>query len=503
MSATPDRVIPSSASVLTSPSSVPLCVDLDGTLINTDSLHEGLVALLKRNPLYTFALPLWLAQGKSAFKHNVALRAPLDVDALPYNDDVVALLKSERGRRPIVLCTAAHERYAQAVSDRLGLFDRVFATGEINLAAPEKVQLLVGEYGERGFDYMGDHLKDVGVFRAARRAIAVNPAAPLRRRLAEIENLDRVIDGTPRGGVRAWLRALRVHQWIKNLLVFIPLAAAHRVGDPRAVFATAAAFVIYGLTASAVYLLNDLVDLKADRVHPRKRRRALASGAISIPAALAAIPALLIVALVLAWKISPQLSALIALYFLTSNAYAVRLKQVPILDSLVLAGLYTLRVLAGAAAISVTPSFWLLSFSIFFFFSLALSKRHSELLEFAKIDAEPAVGAQPSRPSSALAIPGRGYQRGDLTVIVAEGTASGIAAVLLLALFINSESARGEYRHPEALWLICPLVLYWVTKLWLNSQRGQIEDDPVVWAVENRVSRAIVVLCLVLFVLAI
>jgi 4-hydroxybenzoate polyprenyltransferase len=151
----------------------------------------------------------------------------------------------------------------------------------------------------------------------------------------------------------------------------------------------------------------------------------------------------------------------------------------------------------------VTPSFWLLSFSIFFFFSLALSKRHSELLEFAEIDTESAAGAQPSRPSSALAIPGRGYQRGDLTVIVAEGTASGIAAVLLLALFINSESARGEYRHPEALWLICPLVLYWVTKLWLNSQRGQIEDDPVVWAVENRVSRAIVVLCLVLFVLAI
>lgn len=490
---------------MTSPSSVPLCVDLDGTLINTDSLHEGLVVLLKRNPLYAFALPFWLARGKSAFKSQVASHAPLDVDALPFNGEVLALLKSERGRRPIVLCTAAHERYAQAVSDRLGLFDRVFATREFNLAGSEKVRTLVGEYGERGFDYMGDHLRDVGVFRAARSAIAVNPGAALRRRLSQVENLDRVIDGTRRGGVRAWLRALRVHQWIKNLLVFIPLVAAHRARDPRAVLAAAAAFVIYGLTASAVYLLNDLVDLKADRAHPRKRQRALASGAISIPAALASIPLLLGVSLVLAWQLSPQLAALIAVYFFTSNIYAVRLKQVPILDSLVLAGLYTLRVLAGAAAISVTPSFWLLAFSVFFFFSLALAKRHSELLELADADGEPAGEAPRAshRRSSDLAIPGRGYNRGDLNVIVSEGTASGIAAVLVLALFINSESARGEYRHPEALWLICPLVLYWVTKLWLNSHRGQIEDDPVVWAVENRTSRAIVVLCFVLFVLAI
>jgi 4-hydroxybenzoate polyprenyltransferase len=490
---------------MASPSSVPLCVDLDGTLINSDSLHEGLVVLLKRNPLYALALPVWLAQGKPAFKNKVALRAPLDVDALPFNDEVLALLKSERGRRPIVLCTAAHERYARAISDRLGLFDRVFATEEVNLAASEKVRTLIGEYGERGFDYMGDALQDVGVFRAARSAIAVNPAAGLRRRLSEVENLDRVIDGTRRGGARAWLRALRMHQWIKNLLVFIPLVAAHRAGDPRAVFASAAAFVIYGLTASAVYLLNDLVDLKADRAHPRKRRRGLASGAISIPAALMSIPVLLLVALVLAWKLSPQFAALIALYFLTSNAYAFRLKQVPILDSLVLAGLYTFRVLAGAAAISVTPSFWLLSFSVFFFFSLALSKRHSELLELADPDGEPAGETRrPSpRPSSDLAIPGRGYNRGDLSIIVSEGTAAGIAAVLVLALFINSESARGAYRHPEALWLICPLVLYWITKLWLNSQRGQIEDDPVVWAVENRTSRAIIVLCFVLFVLAI
>jgi 4-hydroxybenzoate polyprenyltransferase len=469
-----------------------MCVDLDGTLIAGDTLYEGLIGLLRRNPLFVFALPGWLMRGKAAIKAEIAARSPIDASALPYNAGLLALLRDMHGTRPIVLCTAAHADYARAVADHLGIFDRVMATDDINFDAHQKAEALVAEYGERGFDYAGDQSSDLTVFAVARQALAVNASLRLRRRFPEIKNLTRVIDTHPASRLTTLVKAIRIHQWIKNTLVFVALLASHRVTDTAA--------VAYGLCASGVYLLNDLIDLKEDRAHPRKRQRPLASGALSIRAALFLMPVLFTSAFVLALAISPLFTALLLTYCVVTNLYAFWLKRVPILDTIILAGLYTLRILAGAAAIPVVPSFWLLAFSMFFFFSLALAKRHSELLELEESNGATAAGA---RRSGETAIPGRGYSPEDQATIVAQGAAAGQAAVLVLALYINSDQVRAQFKHPEVLWAICPLMVYWITKLWLNAQRRQIRDDPVVWAVKNRVSRAIGILCLIIFAIAI
>jgi 4-hydroxybenzoate polyprenyltransferase len=479
---------------------VPLCVDMDGTLILTDSLYEGLALLVRRNPLYLLAVPFWRLRGKAALKREIAERAPLDAARLPYNAALVAFLERMRGTRPLILCTAAHERYARAVADHLGLFDRVMSTGESNFSPNEKANALVAAFGEGGFDYAAERAEDMQVFSVARRAIAVNPTPGLRRRLPGLPNLQETIEDHPIRGLRALPRIMRLHQWVKNVLVFVPLVASQRFSDERSLLIAVYAFLIYGLCAWSAYMLNDVLDLNADRAHPRKRHRPIASGALSIRTGMLLVPALLILSLSLAWMLSTKFAMFLAAYFIATNLYAFWLKRVPMLDVSVLAGLYTLRILAGAAAIDVVPSFWLLAFSMFFFYSLALAKRHSELVEL--VDNTPSLVREPGHHARDV-IPGRSYRAEDLSTIISQGTSSGLAAVLVLAFYINSDTVREHYRRPEALWLICPLMLYWIAKLWLNAQRRQINDDPVIWALTNRVSRAIAVLCVALFLLAI
>jgi 4-hydroxybenzoate polyprenyltransferase len=480
-----------------------MVVDLDGTLVRTDTLYEGLIGLLRNNPLYAFALPGWLMRGKAAVKAEIAARSPLDATSLPYNSGLLAMLGEMRGTRPIILCTAAHTDYAHAVAAHLGLFDGILATERANFDAPRKVDRLVAEFGKGGFDYAGDQAADLAVFAVARRAFAVNATSALRNRLAEVPNLAQVIDSNPPPRIRTFFRAIRIHQWIKNVLVFVPVLAAHRLNDLGALMSVAMAFIAYGLCASSVYLLNDLIDLHADRNHPRKRHRPLASGALSIRSGLILMPILLGSAFMLALMISPLFALLLLTYYVVTNLYAFWLKRVPILDTIILASLYTLRILAGAAAVPVAPSFWLLAFSMFFFFSLALAKRHSELLELDEVSNVPPLADVSVRASGGTAIPGRGYNAEDRATIVSQGTSAGTAAVLVLALYINSDQVSGQFKHPVMLWFICPLLLYWITKLWLNAQRRQITDDPVIWAVKNRVSRAIGLMCLLLFALAI
>lgn len=480
---------------------LPLCVDMDGTLILTDSLFEGLALLVRRNPLYLFALPFWLLRGKAALKREIAQRAPLDVALLPYNTKLIAYLEHTRGTRPIILCTAADHRYAHAVADHLGLFDRVLSTRETNFSPREKAQALIAEFGRGGFDYAANAKADMQVFGAARRAIAVNPTAGLRKRLSGLSNLEETIEDRPVQGLRALPRVMRLHQWVKNVLVFVPLIASQRFYDERSVITAVYAFLIYGICAWSAYMLNDVLDLTADREHPRKRHRPIASGALSIRTGMLLVPALLVLALSLAWLLSESFAMILAGYFVVTNLYAFWLKRVPMLDTSILAGLYTFRILAGAAAIDVVPSFWLLAFSMFFFYSLALAKRHSELVEL--VSNTPARARAPGHSARNEVIPGRSYRAEDLSTIISQGTSSGHAAVLILAFYLNSDTVQAHYRHPEALWLICPLMLYWIAKLWLNAQRRQINDDPVIWALSNRVSRAIAALCVILFLIAI
>ncbi|MDQ6831744.1 MAG: UbiA family prenyltransferase [Gemmatimonadota bacterium] len=471
----------------------PLIVDMDGTLIDTDSLYEGVMQLWKIEPRLPLLIPLWLLRGKAALKREIANRVTLDAAFLPYNQRLLSQLRQRKGTCALVLCSAADHRFAGAVAAHIGLFDEVVATrGDVNLTSGAKARALVERYGAGGFDYAGNDVADLRVFADARHAHLVNPTFALRRRVSQVTNRAAMHDVPARAmwsRLREYLRALRPHQWVKNVLVYVPLLATTSLEHLDKFVPATLAAVCLCLVSSSGYLMNDLIDLGADRRHPRKRLRPIAAGTVPLQHAMAMIPLLLITAFAIASRISLLFSGVLLLHLVCASLYTFWLKRVPLLDTLVLAGLYTLRIFAGAAAIMVVPSVWLISFSMFFFLSLALAKRHSELVELQGTDNDGAI-------------PGREYQTEDLGTLISQGSASGYSAVLVLALYIDSTQVRQQYRHPEIIWLICPLVLYWINKLWLNSARRQINDDPVIWAFKNRVSRGIAFLSVVLLLLA-
>jgi 4-hydroxybenzoate polyprenyltransferase/phosphoserine phosphatase len=466
--------IPDGNHLMDSPGTNPIAVDLDGTLARTDTLVESLFALLRERPAAALGLLPALAGGRARLKARLAAQVELDPALLPLNAPLVEWLQAQRdaGRR-LVLVTAADQRIAHAVAARVGLFDAVMASdGTQNLKGATKAAALVERFGAGGFDYVGDAWADLPVWRAARRAIVVGGERLVRaaRGVAEVER----VFPPPVPLARALPRALRPHQWVKNLLLFLPLLAAHLVTDGPALAAAMLAFVAFGLTASAVYLLNDLLDLPADRRHPRKRHRPFAAGDLSLATGLALVPALLGAAALLALLLPPAFAAILAGYFVITSAYSFGLKRVPVVDVMLLAGLYTVRVVAGAAAVAIMPSFWLLAFSMFIFLSLALVKRYTEL------DALRARGE--------LTASGRGWHVDDLPLVQSLGVSAGLICVLVLALYIDSTSAQALYALPEALWLVCPALLYWVSRLWLKTHRGEVHDDPVVFALRDRVS---------------
>jgi 4-hydroxybenzoate polyprenyltransferase len=458
-----------------------LAIDLDGTLIATDLLIESSLALVARNPLMVFALAAWALRGKAELKRRVAARIAVDAPNLPYAPRVVALAREARAAgREVVLATGSPQPWAEAVAGHLGCFDRVLATADgANLTASRKARALVARYGERGFDYAGNAGIDGAVWRVAQGAIVVDPLPGAVRAARGAPELIATIDERPPRAV-SLLHALRPHQWAKNLLVFLPLLTAHRLADPAALVPGIVAFVALCLVASAVYLVNDLADLAHDRVHPGKRRRPLASGALPLQYALVAAPALLVAGLLVASVLPVGFFVLVIAYFVATLAYTFGVKRVAILDVIVLALLYTIRVLAGAAAVQVVASFWLLAFCTFLFLSLAMAKRQVELERLAAAD---------------VAAPGgRGYVAADAPIVASLGVAAGMASVLVLALYIDSAAVAALYRSPHLLWPLCVLQLYWIARLWLLAHRGELHDDPVVFALKDRASLVLAVL---------
>ena len=455
----------------------PLVVDLDGTLLRSDLLLETGLVFLRDQPHRILAPLRWLMRGKAALKQELAHAAEIDVSVLPYDHSVLELIAAERGRgRRVVLATASHHRLAQRVSEHLGLFDAVFASdGACNLSAKAKRDALVREYGDRGFDYAGNSQDDLPVWETARHAYVVNASRTIERKARAIGNVVGTLgSGTP--ALRDWARALRLHQWLKNLLLFVPLLASHRYAELPLVFDALLAFLCFGLCASSVYILNDLLDLRDDRHHSRKRSRPFASGRLSIPSGLIAFPVLLVTAFALAvWRLPLAFAAGLATYYALTLAYSLGLKRRMVIDVITLAGLYTLRIVVGAIAIEVPLSFWLLAFSMFMFLSLALIKRHAELYHvLAKGHTEKARG--------------RGYFANDLQMIASLGAAAGYMAVLVLALYINDARTMHMYRRPEFIWLACPLLLTWVSRVWMLAHRGEMNEDPVVFALRDRIS---------------
>lgn len=467
--------------------SKPLVVDLDGTLIRSDILIESGFAFLKAMPHRFLEPPLWLSRGgKAHLKARLAEETDIDVSVLPYDAIVIEWLKAERqaGRR-LVLATASHERYAKAIADHLGLFEMTLATdGNVNLSAENKRERLVAEFGEKGFDYAGNSPDDVTVWQMANRAYVVNPQAGVERAARKIGNVERVIESRPRL-TRTLSKSLRLHQWLKNLLVFVPLLAGHMLESPDRALEATLAFFAFGLCASSVYLLNDLLDLEDDRHHPVKRKRPLASGALPLTWGGALCPVLLVVAFVVAALLPWRFAAVLLGYYVLTLAYSMYLKRRVMMDVVALATLYTTRIIAGTAAIGAHLTFWLLAFSMFIFLSLALVKRYAEL------QAMMTRGLAKTR--------GRGYVSDDLPLLASLGTASGYLAVLVLALYIQDAKTTSLYRHPQLIWLACPLLLYWVSRTWIITHRGLMHDDPIVFAARDRVSMLVAAACGLIF----
>lgn len=453
---------------------VPLCVDLDGTLVRSDLLVESALNVLAKNPLYIFLFIFWLLKGKANLKRRIAEIAVIDVTTLPYDKRLSSWLRQQETERDVVLCTASDQRLAEAVAVYLGGFSAVLGSDGIrNLAGKNKAELLRDRYGDGKFDYAGNDRVDLFVWRHARRAILVNASPRLVRRVERMQILDKVFEREGRP-LHSWVRALRLHQWVKNVLVFLPLLAAHRLFASYSFLSAVFAFLSFGLCASGTYVLNDLLDLGADRRHVRKRNRPFASGALPISLGIAAAVLLLVMSFSIAWVLSLRFTSVLLAYVALTLAYSFRLKRIVMLDVVVLAALYTIRIIAGTVAIRVEYSFWLLAFSMFIFLSLAMLKRYTELLGLLESGQQMAGG--------------RGYAVDDLPLIQSLGAASGYLSVLVLALYINSTASEVLYRHPHVLWLLCPLLLYWISRVWVVAHRGLMHDDPIVFAVTDRVS---------------
>lgn len=471
----------------------PLVVDLDGTLLKSDMLLETGLAFLRKRPARFYLPLLWLLHGgKARLKANLAEEVYVDVANLPFNEAVLEWLREEKSQgRSLVLATATHRIYAEKIGKHLGLFDRVLATEHAtNLSASRKRDALIDVYGKEGFDYAGNSHDDVKVWEAANAAIVVDPDRGVARRAEAVANNVKVMN-TRSGIAKAWMKQLRLHQWLKNLLIFVPLVAAHKTGSLPLLTNALLAFFFFSLCASSVYLLNDLLDLNEDRNHPRKKFRPFAAGTLSIKSGIIVFPLLLLAAFAGSFVfLPPMFTAGLALYYIVTLAYSLLLKRLVIIDVVTLAVLYTIRIIAGSLATGLELTFWLLAFSMFMFLSLAIVKRYAELRMVKNNGVDEKVS-------------GRGYYPADLEMLSSLGAASGYLSVMVLALYIQEASTAHLYSHPKYIWLACPLLLFWVSRTWMLTHRGHMHDDPVVFAVKDRVSLLTGALMLLVFWLAV
>jgi 4-hydroxybenzoate polyprenyltransferase/phosphoserine phosphatase len=455
------------------PDPVPLCVDLDGTLLRTDMLAEGLVGLLASGRLH-HAVAAYASGGRAGLKLRVAELTEVDPAILPYNQPLLDYLAEQAasGRR-LILATAADSAVANAIADYLGVFDEVLSSNAgRNLKGAAKATALAERFGDHGFDYAGNDANDLEVWRHARQIIVVNAPDRVREAAQGLGTVAAVFDDRV-AKPRAILRAMRPHQWAKNLLVFVPMVTAHALGEGAAWAGSIAMFLAFCLAASGIYIFNDLSDLAADRRHPRKRNRPFASGDLPVLDGIGLGAVLLAGGLVLAFLCGGL--GVLAIYVIASTSYSFALKERPLVDIFMLAGLYTIRIIGGGVAAGHTASLWLLAFSGFLFLSLALIKRVEEMSSVARSGGTRTAGR-------------RGYQPGDVPILQNFGCSSAFASAVVLALFVGSATASANYRSPEMLWGIVPLILFWQCRLWLATVRGHMHDDPLVYASRDRVS---------------
>ena len=463
----------------------PICVDLDGTLVYSDTLAEG-VALSDARRLMRALLKLPLS-GRAGFKHAIASQNKLDPSLLPYNTQLIDYLSSQKDQgRMLVLATAANQTTAEAVSKHLGLFDEIIASDEThNLKGRAKAKALCARFGEKGFVYAGNSASDLPVWKTSSAAIIVNASSNIVRRASRLSPIEATIPGHPAAAL-ALLRAMRPRQWIKNLLVFAPILTAHAIRDMASWEQGFLVFAAFCATASAIYLVNDAVDLTADRRHPQKRTRPFASGALSLSTGL--VTACLLAGVGATFAIACGTLLIILAYALMSVSYSLWLKQLPLVDVFILATLYTIRIYGGGVATEHDLSLWLLGFSGFLFLGLAFLKRVIEL-------------SQPSRTDKRL-INRRDYMSADIPILQTFGCASSFASGVVLALFVQREATAQQYASPGLLWGTVPVMVFWQCRLWLSASRNYMHDDPIVYSVHDWVSWVAAITVFLLLVLA-
>ena len=456
--------------------SLPLCVDLDGTLIQTDSLWESCLRLISQKPLMLILLPLWLFLGKAGFKEKVSEHVELSPASLPFNTNLLKYLTHQRlHNRHIVLVTAANKKIAEAISSHLNIFDEILASDEKhNLSGKNKANVLVDKFGEKGFVYAGNAKIDLKVWQHAAAAIVVNGSDKLVSEAKQITTVEEVLPAEHKPSLKIIFKAMRIHQWAKNMLVFTALILSHSWSNANAFQAVILAFFSFGFAASSIYLINDLIDLEADRKHRTKRNRPLAAGILSIQTAVMIIPVLLVFSFLFAVQINTNFVSILFVYLVLTTAYSLFLKPIALLDVITLTSLYTIRIIAGAVAINVPLSHWLLAFSMFIFLSLALIKRFSELKNLVQQGETTSIS--------------RGYHVDDLPAISLFGISSGYISVLVLVFYTHDLQAGNLYNNPDWLWFVAVAVLYWISHMWLLAFRGQMNEDPVLFAIHDKTS---------------
>jgi 4-hydroxybenzoate polyprenyltransferase len=462
--------------------SIPLCIDLDGSLINTDIIFESMAVAIRH--LSSLKALLWLTKGKAQFKEKLAGEIIPNPTFLPYNEAVLNYLKEQKSSgRYLVLATACNKKIALSVSQHLGLFDEVIASdSKKNLRGTAKAKALIERFGDRGFSYLGNDRTDLEVWKAAQTGVLVNTNNSVAARAESLVELEANLS-QPQNKIKAILLALRPHHWLKNLLVFVPIILSSAFSDFEAWIQTCIVFGSLCATASGIYLINDIFDIEADRQHSSKRYRPIACGTFSIKRAFVLVLTMLLIGFFLSAITSTFI--LVFTYAVIGIAYSAYLKKQPLLDIFTLAGFYTIRLFIGGVASGYLVSLWLLAYSVFLFLSLAIVKRLTEIRQLSI--------------SSKDRLVGRGYLREDSNILQTMGVGSSFVSAVVLALYVQSDVAAKAYAHPEILWGIVPMSLFWQCRMWLSSSRGNMHDDPIVFAVKDRITWAIgIVLILIL-----
>jgi 4-hydroxybenzoate polyprenyltransferase len=452
----------------------PLVVDLDGTLIHTDLLLEAILLLFRKNPFYIFLCLIWILKGRAYLKSKVFQKIHIPYELLPFNHNLIEFLKSEHDTgRKLILATASPSTAAAEIVRIHSFFDEVFGSNEaINLKGHKKRLLLDQHFGKGNYDYIGNSNSDLKIFESAHFTYLVNPSKALENRTRKISDLKHV--WKTESSMWNIFRSIRVYQWVKNLLIFVPLVTSHTFNSLNHISNALIGFIAFCLLASAGYIINDLFDLNSDRTHPQKSNRPFASGKVSISTAFIVFIFLFTAGFLAAFTLGYVFFIIALIYLTTSVNYSLFLKKIALYDVFILALLYSIRIFAGAVAIKVQLSFWLIAFSTFIFLSLAFIKRFSELIQISN--------------EQNLSKRGRQYHKGDLSILQTMGIASGFLSVVVFSLYINSSEVVKLYSQPKILWAISLVFLFWISRIWLLTIRGEVDEDPIVFAIKDKTS---------------